>query len=537
MSTARKILSNTAWQMLGKVIVSLLGIITVKLITNYLSTGAYGNYTIIYEYIAFFAIAADFGLFTIAVREMSHDERQISKIVGNVLSLRTFLSIVILGIASAIAFFIPKYQGTPIPIGIILAAIATALILINGAVVSVLQTYLKMQYATISLVLGKILIVGYLFLTVFVIYPTNPDLGFYHLLIAGIIGNAGMLILSYFLTRHFSEVHYRFDFGFWKDVLFKAMPYGIALILGTVYFRIDSILLYFMRSSHEVGIYGVPMRILEMLTILPLYFMNSVLPVLTRKIAEKSQKVKEIIQYSFDFLFLAGLPTVVGGVILAFPLIFVVSSTQFLSGWHCTNNLAATFTSQEIAESECLKAEKGFTLPDDALYLADSKPFFYQVGSDIAMEILLISMLLAFLNNIFIFTLVALGKQTKILLINFGGVVSHVLISLFLIPYYGIIGAAVAATVTEAFILLASFLSTKKYLNYGLSLSRAIRAILATTVMGIAVYFLRDPLFSLVQNKNILILIPLGGIIYAAVLWMTKAVSKELFEIVFKREQ
>ena len=77
MSTARKILSNTVAQVAAKLTVSILGIAVIKIATNYLPQAGYGDYLGVYEFLAFFGIAADLGLFTIAVREMAQDEDKI----------------------------------------------------------------------------------------------------------------------------------------------------------------------------------------------------------------------------------------------------------------------------------------------------------------------------------------------------------------------------------------------------------------------------------------------------------------------------
>ena len=110
MSVARKIFSNTVWQVAGKVVVAVLGIVSIKFITNYLTRSEYGEYTTIYDYTALFAIIADFGLFTIALREMAHDEKSTEKIIGNVLSIRTTLAVFALGIGILAAYLIPAYQ-------------------------------------------------------------------------------------------------------------------------------------------------------------------------------------------------------------------------------------------------------------------------------------------------------------------------------------------------------------------------------------------------------------------------------------------
>ena len=71
MSIYRKILSNTLVQIIGKIFLGILGVATVKIGTNYLSMEGWGHYTAVYEYLAYFGIAADLGLLKVAVKEMT----------------------------------------------------------------------------------------------------------------------------------------------------------------------------------------------------------------------------------------------------------------------------------------------------------------------------------------------------------------------------------------------------------------------------------------------------------------------------------
>jgi len=374
MSVARKILSNTVAQIIGKLLVALLGLAVVKISTSYLSVEGYGEYVLIYEFLAFFGIAADLGLFTIAVKEMSDDEAKIPKIIGNILSLRTMLVFATMLLAILAVYLVPDYRGTRVPLGVAIASVTVFITILNGTISSVLQTKLQMQKTVVANVLGKIISVGLMAYVVFYGFPQDTETGFFMLLVAGIIGNFIMLITTGFFVRKITPIRYRFDVDLWKDVLIKSLPYGLALILSTIYFRIDSLLISFIRGQEEVGIYGVGMKMLEHIAILPLYFMNSVLPVLTKSLKEKSEKYKDVIRYAFDFLAAMSIPMVVGGVLLAYPIIFIVSTPEFLS---------------RLAEG------------------------FY--GSDIAFQILIFALLFQFLNVLFAFILIAVNKQTKLL--------------------------------------------------------------------------------------------------------------------------
>lgn len=493
MSTARKILSNTAFQIIGRAGVGLLSLAVIKIITSYLSVGKYGEYTNVYEFLALFAIIADFGLYTIAVREMSKNEDDIPKVLGNILTIRVLVGLIVLAGVMVGGFLIPSHQGTQIPFAIMIATTASFVALINGTLTSVLQEKYKMQYAAMAQIFGKIIQVGYMVLVAYVLFTLDTATGFYNLFLAGVLGNLAMLIFTLIVIRKYTPVRFRWDGDKIKYLLKQAAPYGLALFLSNIYFRADAILVFNIRGREEAGLYGVAARLLEALSILPIYFMNAVLPTLTRHIKEKRDSYKKIMQYVFDFQLMLALPFLVGGFILSVPLIHLISKPEFVSGF---NGLA--------------------------------------FGSDVALQIVLFSFVLIALNVIFNFTLIAIGKQAQLVWINGICATFNVIANLLVIPTYGFIGAALATVASEILVFILVFITVKRFLPFTIHLGRAAKIVLSVGLMGLVVYLLREPTFDLLQNWNVLVLVPLGALVYGASLFATKAVSKEQLKMLKK---
>lgn len=500
MSVARKIFWNTTAQFAGKIISSLLSIIIIKLITNYLGsnspdTGPYGEYTTAFEYLAFFAVVADMGLYTVGVREMAKDNSKVAMIIGNILAFRTIVAFLMIGIACIVAFLIPQYQGTHIPLAVMIVGISSILNLLASTVCSVQQVYLKMQYSALATILEKVVNIGYLLVVIYVLYPGNSDAGFYQLAWAGVAGDAAMLLMNYYYSSKLTKIRYRIDLVFWKEVLMNSLLYGVALILNTIYFRIGSLMLSLMNTKAEVGIYGLPLRILDNIAVLPAYLMNAVLPTLTRAINRKDGSHQRIIQLSFDFLVMASMPIVGGTIALAAPLVLLMSEPKYLS------NIAAGF-----------------------------------YGSDIILGILIIATAFSFVNMLFGYIIVADNKQNTLLVRNAIGAGLTILINLAAIPMFGARGAAVTNVITELYVATASYLIARRFVKFTLKFNNALKAVFAAAVMCVAVYYLRWPTYGLFNmgNANVIVLIPIGGFIYLGILFVTKAINKEIIDMIRK---
>ncbi|MFC1748054.1 flippase [Pseudomonadota bacterium] len=497
MSVARKILFNTGAQVFAKAILAFVGVITVKIISNYLGLAGYGNYTAVYDFIAFFGIASDLGLFTIAVREMAKDESKTEMILGNILTIRLILTIFTMSAAVIAAFFYGRQDSTIFfPLAAAIAGTSTIFALLTGTISTVLQVNLKMQYNAIASVIGKLFALSYMLYVVFLWQPEDPTTGFYHLFVAAIIGNIVLFGFTYYFTQRIAKIRLRLDKAFIKDVVIKALPYGLALILNNLYFRIGSLMLYSMNGEVQAGIYGVPMRVLEAIAILPLYFMNSVLPTLTRTIKEKSEKYKKVIQYSFDALVMAGVSMAIGMAAISYQVIYLISSEEFLS-----------------------RVDEGF------------------YGSDITLQILIFALAFSFINTLFGFTLVAINKQSKLLYINGSGALVAIGLNFLLIPYLGARGAAITDVVVEFYVALTAFLVARHYLPFKLKFGNALKIILAGIAMGATVWYLKEPTYHLMglQNKNVLVLIPIGAVVFFSIIFATKVITKDMIALLRKK--
>lgn len=492
MHTAKKILGSTVIQIVGKFLTISISILIVKILTNYLGLAGFGAYTTIYEFLAFFAIAADFGIFQIAVREISLHPLEKIKIFGNILALRLIFTVTAMAVALGAVFLIPAYEGTAIPLGVVIAALTTFLNLMFGTLSSILQVEMKMSRAVFAMVLGKIVTLAFMLFVVFFWLPTDPQTGFNQLLVAGVLGNTLQLLGVFLAARKLVKISFRFDWVFWRLILRKTLPYGSAILLATIYFRIDVLLLSLMRDLTEVGIYGAAMRIFENILIISVFFLNSALPTLAQFFKQAPEKVQSFLQNAFDFLALLGIPILFGGIVLAYPLISFVAAPEFLS-------------------------RTGF------------------LGSDVALMILLLALLLAFFNNLFGYTLLAAGQPIKLLWVAAGTATFNFVSNLIVIPYFGWLGATWTSVASETLAIGLGFFFVWKitqvrfrFLNFG-------KALLAASLMVFCLYFSKQFFFEVFTvSRSLLVLIPCGALIYFAGIYYLKALPVNLIRILSK---
>src|SRR6185295_17236530 len=325
--------------------------LTVGFLTNYWGEGnlelgqaKYGTYTYIYDFLAMFGALADLGIFTIAVREMSQREEHRQEIFSSAISLRLITLIFALLLATVFAALLPQYAGTGIPTGVAITALGTGFFILSGTFSSILLIHLQMRFQALALVLGKILTFGLIVLIIFGIHEAPTTQSFYALLWAGVAGSFLTLIMTWRGARRFLQVKMNWNKPLMKRLFLTALPFGIATFISTIYFRLDITMMGIILppsaadgscaaqfcGDQQVGIYGVAVRVMEVIMILPLYFMNSILPTLSKSIARGEQQATERhLQLPFLFLILFALPATVGLFILAHPIVELVTPEGF----------------------------------------------------------------------------------------------------------------------------------------------------------------------------------------------------------------
>lgn len=295
----RKIYANTLAQIGGKVLTAIISIGMIKILTGYLDIEGYGLYSKIYNYLSIFAVIADLGLYTITVRELSanaDDPKMIEKISSNVLTLRTLSGCFIIFFSLSIGYFLGGYNSKEALIGIAIASIFTLLGLVNSSLMSYLQSILKTEFSIVANTVGKLLTFGMILMFAGFAWGITHTDRFTLVMIAGLAGNLIMTALTWWYANRWHPVRFGWNTTYIRHILLTSLPYGLALFLNVIFFKVDTILLSIMEPSHiadsVIALYALPMKIVEVGMMYGTVFLNSLLPVLTEVFQREKNKNK-----------------------------------------------------------------------------------------------------------------------------------------------------------------------------------------------------------------------------------------------------
>lgn len=407
------------------------------------------------------------GLPTLITKQVAKDRNLAKMHLSNTFTLKLILNIAAFVITIAAIFISAKDYETILLVA--LAGIAMFFFNLGGIYRAVFQAYEIMKYEAYLKIAERVIAVS---LGIFLFYR---GYGLAALFVVLIFSNAVYYFSIYILVKmKISRVSMSVDKESWKQSLKDAMPFWITIVFLTVYFRIDTVMITFMKGFEAAGWYNAALKIIEVITRIPFLLNIAVFPVLSKFSSSSYKKTMVIYEKSFYYMILIALPATTGLMLLADRIILYFYSPGFS-------------------------------------------------GSIAALQVLAASLSFVFVNYLMGYLLNAIDKQ-KIFTLAVAITTSlNVALNLLLIPRFSFIGAAFAVLVSQIinFGILYYFTSKNNFrINLAKIIAKPLIANLA--VVGIIVYL---------KSLNLILIIALSAIAYFLVLLLIKGVGKEEFNI------
>ncbi len=477
MSVARALARNTGVQVAGKVVSTVLGVFVVALITRHLGTEGFGMYSTANAFLQFFAIVLDFGLNVMIVQmlgERAGDKEYEDNVVSATFTLRIITAFIILGIAPFIGLLFPYPLEIKIALFAIWASFFTTAL--NQIVIGVQQRHLKMNIVAISEVTGRVILLAG------VLIARALGLGLIPIVLFVSLGSTVAFLINIFVARRYANFRWNVDPVFWKKLLTRSWPIGIAILFNLLYFKADVVILSLVRTQSEVGIYSAAYRVLEILVTLPFMYCGILLPIIAKNWANKNHKrFQQLLGNSYDVMTMLSAPLIAGAMVLATRGIVLISGPEF--------------------------TQSGDVLR--ILTLAVGAIFFGTISS---------------------YGIVAIDKQRKMLPLYVVVAIVTLAGYIIFIPTYGIWAAAWLTVMSETMIALGASILLFRLSKTRWNPSASLKALGAAALMGLAIWPIR--------NLPLWIPIILGAAIYVATLLATGAVSKKTLKDImsFRRD-
>ncbi len=464
MSQTKTIFKNMSWLFVSQIITSICGFIWTILMARYLGVQQYGIFGFAVSLTGILCILFDFGIGLHSVRHIATDYDSAPKYLGNAIPLKGLFSIfgffVIL-----IVLIIMKCDQLTITVTLLIT-IEQIIKKFVELMTATFQAFEEGKFQGISNTLLNVLTF------IFILIAIYTDLGLYGISIAYIIANILALVYCYHvLTKHLTKPNYELDKEFCKMITIASLPFAASVILSSIYYSIDMVMLTNIVGSYATGIYNATYKLIGVLTLFYGIYSAVIFPVMSKFFKNNESMLLTLYEKSIKYLLLAIIPIAIATMYYSKDIIHLIYGHQ------------------------------------------------YDAASSI-LSILIWTVCLLFVSGAGNTLLNASYKEVTVTKIYAIAAVFNVALNFILIPYLSYDGAAITTVLSDVLIvIIQSYVIYKlghrpnKKLYYDL-----IKIIAGSGILGIALYFL---------HLNMWVALPVGIIIYFAAIYLLRVFDND----------
>jgi O-antigen/teichoic acid export membrane protein len=278
-------------------------------------------WTAVAAYVGIFGALTDLGFTTVAMQKMAAEPEREGEWLGALAGARGTLSLVAAAIcAASIPLFLDgAHQGHLVGWILVLTILSTG----PQSLMAVFQSRLR---SGLSQAFG----VGFSFIwlvAVVILWLTHASIVAFA--ISYIAAQVAIGVVQIWATARYAHIDWRRGRRLWRPLARIAVPLGLASVLITIYYQIDSVLLLQMRGPEEAGIYGAAYRFLTPLLFVPAALMSSFFPVLSAVQRSDPARVRRLVQICADYMAIVSLPILAVTVALSGPIVDALYGARF----------------------------------------------------------------------------------------------------------------------------------------------------------------------------------------------------------------
>lgn len=475
MNVVRRVVKNTIFIAISQVLVKSINFVFIVFLARLIGVQDFGKYSFIIVLFGMLSLLANFGFDTLLVRDIARNKTLSSSYFWNSLFIKLLISLAILIVLSALFGFTNiindsvKRNCLTISCFILIFSCATQ------TMWSFADAYEKMQYHSILNICYSFAKMAVGLALVFIGYGLTAL--FLGLLLAEVLI---FILTAMVINKALNLPSWSINFTMVRNLIQDSWPFALLGFLGLIYFRIDIIILFWLKGDQIVGWYSAAYGLLVGLMLIPDSLLTALFPVMARYYENSEENLKLAYQKSVKYLFILGLPLSAAMIILSDKIILLLFGQAYLAA-----------------------------IP--------------------AVRILGLALLLIFINAPLGRMFFSLNKQRIILLLSLITVSANIVLNILMIPKLSYIGASIATVLSEILSSLIFFPLLAK-LSFKVNIFEvALKPLTACSLMVIFMLFFRQ--------IDLFLLIFLSVCIYSIGLFAVKTFDyndKYLFKRVFQ---
>ena len=319
-----RVAKNTAILILLRVGVPLLSVLLMLVLARKLGTEGIGRYALAYSLLELFNTIGPLGLYAVITREGSRNRPVLEKMLANAITMGSMVSLLLIVVMIVTGKVLGYDEQTQQILVILSFAILPCTIgyFLEGASVAIE----KMNFIAYSTLLEYVIKVGIGVALLLAGY------GLESVMIVAVVGRFASAILNALFLKH---EKIRVSFGFDPDMIRKLLRLCPAFlfigIFATLYWRIDILMLSWMRPLEDVGLYGAAYRLFNFAILIPASLSLALYPQMTRLMQQDQEQLVRLGRIALRYLFALTLPIAVALTIIGKDALILLFSNDFQS--------------------------------------------------------------------------------------------------------------------------------------------------------------------------------------------------------------
>ncbi|MDI4650329.1 flippase [Cohnella hashimotonis] len=400
------ILSNISWLVFDRFFRMGVGVFVSIWVARYLGPSDFGLLNFAQAFVALFAAFSALGLDGIVVRNLAHHAEKKREILGTTFLLK-LVGGVLLTVVSLVTILVIRgddHQSVLLVMVVSLGSIFQSMDAIDFWFQANIKSKFTVYARSASFIMISILKVGLIL--------TGADLMAFA--IAGVleIGLGSIFMMFIYQKKEFDLFKWKARFSLARNLLRDSWPLIFSNIVVVIYMKIDQIMLGQLKNSENVGIYSAAVRLSEVWYFIPTAIVSSLAPIIASSKRDGNRiKYDTLNQQLFNVVAILSIGIAIPMTFLSDTIVNLLYGNEYAVAGKVLNIhiWSAIFVFLGVARN----------------------PYILNEGL----------MKFSFATN-------GIGALTNIIL------------NLFLIPKYGMIGAAYATLISQAF---ASYLTNALY--------------------------------------------------------------------------
>jgi PST family polysaccharide transporter len=470
-TTGQTVAKNTIWLSISNFGGRLLKAVVIIYAARVLDPVGWGIFSYAVTLAGFFTLFVDPGINVMLMREGSKTDEDGK---ARVFSTTFYMKLVLIALVVLFVIFVgPLF--TTLPGASALLPIA-ALIIIGDTLREFFSSFIrmkeKMEWEAGIFMLTNACIVIFGFIVLFTA-PSARSFGWAYA--AGT--SIGAIVALWPIRSYISKLFSSFSSKLVWPIIRSAWPFAVTGALGVLLTNADILIISWMKTAADVGIYSAVVRIIQVLYLFPTIIQYSILPILSKVAGKNPERFRQIFEPTIAVIFAASIPMAFAGIFLGTPIMKFVFGAAYAAG-------------------------------------------------GLSLSLLLLTMIVDYPGGVISIAVFAHDHQKSLITASVIGGVSNVLFDLILIPRFGITGSAVATLIAQILNNVYLWYVMKK-INYFEVLPRLKKITAASAIMAVASGLL------LYMHVNLLAIIGICVVIYFALLMAFKdPLFKEMIKTV-----